>query len=294
MSEGVAVIFSIVMSSVAVAAVVIVVLPSLGVDVSVDGKRNGRRSNPNIPSNPNPNPRSGRSNPNIPSNPNPNFGPISPDRMPPEDPGSFEAHYDAKGRIVWLQKHMELQHASNKKWTQDSLKAHTVKKISFLFDKVKPLVRAILDGALGPTSANNLRYWFGNPGSLWLDPNPDVVPICQYVNSLAYNSDGGRWGGTVREQFFIITVPYYENEDEDLEYAVSMGAIYHELGHICDSPMPHDDLFYKKVVAINTLAWQMGITKFEHRNLNMGYGVEYDLDGNRTSGNVDATIPRNI
>lgn len=213
---------------------------------------------------------------------------------------SFEPYYDGRGRIVWLQKNMELQHApgiAKRKWTNESLKIHTINKFSIIFDRVKPLVQAILNGAIGRVSADNLKKWFGGPGSLWTDPNPRVIPICQHANVDTYSEDGQRWGGTVKGQFIVITVPYYvekKNRDLEAELALTMGSIYHEIGHVCDSPMPHDDLYYKKVVAINTLGYNMGITKYKHRNLNMGYGVQYDLNGNYISGKIDATVPRPV
>lgn len=207
----------------------------------------------------------------------------------------FEAYYDSKGRIVWLQKQME---GIGKKWTKETLKKHTINKFSTVFDRVQPLVQRILDGALGPTSAENLTRTFGGPDSLWTDPNPKVLPICQFVNAEARrNAPGkGRWGGTFHGQFIVLTVPYgAENRDDltfDDEVAYMMGNVYHEISHACDTLMRHDELFYRRLVSINTLGHSMGITKHEDRNTNLGYGVEFDLDGKYIKGNMDPTVQR--
>jgi hypothetical protein len=192
----------------------------------------------------------------------------------------------------------EAQGGTTKQWTNETLKIHTINKFSTVFDRVKPLVERILDGAIGEVSAKNLARMFGGPDSLWTDPNPKVIPICQHANIDARNPYGGRWGGTVRGQFVIITIPYFAEKDDNLDFdgevAFIMSSMYHEIGHVCDDPMPHDDLFYKKVVTINSLGHAMGITKQEDRNTNLGYGVEYDLDGNHIRGTVDPTVPRPV
>jgi len=209
----------------------------------------------------------------------------------------FEAYYDDKGRIVWLQKRMEV---FGKKWTNETLKTHTINKFSTVFDRVRPLVQRILDGALGPSSAEHLKRTFGGPDSLWTDPDPCVLPMCQFVNAEARrNAPGkGRWGGTFHGQFIVLTVPYgIENRDDltfEDEVAYMMGNVYHEISHACDSLMRHDDIFYKRLVSINTLGHALGITKHEHRNTNLGYGVEYDTNGNHIKGTMDPTVPRPV
>lgn len=214
---------------------------------------------------------------------------------------SYEAYYDAKGRIVWLQKEMELneaQGAAVKKWTNESLKIHTINKFSIVFDRIQPLVQNILKGAIGDVSAKNMERMFSGPDSLWTDPNAKVIPICQHANVEARNAQGGRWGGTVRGQFVVITVPYFAEKNDALDFdgeiAFMMGNMYHEIGHVCDEPMPHDELFYKKVVNINTLGHTMGITKQEDRNKNLGYGVEFDINGNHLKGVMDPTVSRPV
>lgn len=209
----------------------------------------------------------------------------------------FEAYYDDGGRIVWLQKRME---GMGKKWTNETLKKHTIDKFSTVFDRVRPLVQRILDGALGPASAENLARTFGGPDSLWTDPNPKVIPICQFVNAEARrNAPGkGRWGGTFHGQFIVLTVPYGVENRDDLtfedEVAYMMGNVYHEISHACDSLMRHDELFYQRLVSINTLGHAMGITRHEDRNTNLGYGVAFDLDGNHIRGAMDPTVPRPV
>jgi len=214
---------------------------------------------------------------------------------------SYEAYYDAKGRIVWLQKEMELNEAQGvavKKWTNESLKMHTINKFSIVFDRIQPLVQNILKGAIGDVSAKNMERMFSGPDSLWTDPNAKVIPICQHANVEAKNAQGGRWGGTVRGQFVVITVPYFAEKEDALDFdgeiSFMMGNMYHEIGHVCDEPMPHDELFYKKVVNINTLGHSMGITKQEDRNKNLGYGVEFDINGNHLKGVMDPTVLRPV
>lgn len=213
------------------------------------------------------------------------------------NPAGFETHYDDGGRIVWLQKRME---GMGKKWTNETLKKHTVNKFSTVFDRVRPLVQRILDGALGPASANNLARTFGGPDSLWTDPNPRVLPICQFVNAEARRlaPGKGRWGGTFHGQFIVLTVPYVAENRDDLtfedEVAYMMGNVYHEISHACDSLMRHDELFYQRLVSINTLGHAMGITRHEDRNTNLGYGVKFDLDGNHIRGAMDPTVQRPV
>lgn len=214
------------------------------------------------------------------------------------NPNGFEAYYDDGGRIVWLQKQMEGM--MGKKWTNETLKKHTIDKFSTVFDRVRPLVHRILDGALGPASAENLARTFGGPDSLWTDPNPKVIPICQFVNAEARRPapGKGRWGGTFHGQFIVLTVPYVAENRDDLtfedEVAYMMGNVYHEISHACDSLMRHDELFYRRLVSINTLGHAMGITRHEDRNTNLGYGVAFDLDGNHIKGAMDPTVQRPV
>ena len=212
--------------------------------------------------------------------------------------GSYEAYYDAKGRIVWLQKQMELWHAPNKPFTNDSMKIHTINKFSAAFARLKPLVKAIYDGRLGPVNAQNLRN-FISPNSLWLQNDPKVVPIAQFANVKANNDHGGRWGAYCWGFWMFVTVPYFVENDlnstfeSEVTFIVLNGT--HEIAHWCDSvPFPHDLLFYQKLVNIQRLAVETGTIKPHEFLQEMGYGVKMDANGNHIGGNIDPTVLRPV
>lgn len=226
---------------------------------------------------------------------------VAPDAKPYENNssfGSYEAYYDAKGRIVWLQKQMELWHVPNRPFTNDSLKIHATNKFSVVFDRMKPLVKAIYDGRLGPVCAQNLRNFIW-PNSFWLEDNPRVVPIIQSPNIKANNQHGGRWGGWGEGHWIIVTIPYFIENDPNATFEAEVTFIImttmHELAHFCDSvPFPHDLLFYQKLVNIQRLAVETGTIKPQEFLQELGYGVKMDANGNHIGGNIDPTVPRPV
>jgi hypothetical protein len=210
--------------------------------------------------------------------------------------GSYEAYYDAKGRIVWLQKQMELWHAPRKPFTNDSMKIHAINKFSVVFDRMRPLVKAVYDGRLGPVCAKNLRNFIW-PNSFWLQDNPKVVPCVQNSNVKANNEYGGRWGGYAAGHWIMITIPYFVEDSPEStfesEVVFMVMTATHEMAHWCDSvPYPHDDIFYKKLVNIQRLAVEVGTIKPNEFLQELGYNVKYDIHGNHMSGNIDPTVPR--
>lgn len=226
---------------------------------------------------------------------------VPPDAHPfPNNPafGSFEGYYDAQGRVVWLQKQMEIWRAPRKPFTNESLKIHAINKFSVVFDRMRPLVKAVYDGRLGPICAQNLKN-FISPNSHWLQANPRIVPCVQNSNVKADNGMGGHWGGYAWGEYIFITIPYFVEDDPnstfESEVVFMVMTAMHEMSHWCDSvPYPHDLLFYQKLVNIQRLAVETGTIKPNEFLQEMGYGVKMDANGNHIGGNIDPTVPRPV
>ena len=226
---------------------------------------------------------------------------VPPDAHPfPNNPafGSFEGYYDARGRVVWLQKQMEIWRAPRKPFTNESLKIHAINKFSVVFDRMRPLVKAVYDGRLGPVCAQNLKN-FISPNSHWLQANPRIVPCVQNSNVKADNGMGGHWGGYAWGEYIFITIPYFVEDDPNAtfesEVVFMVMTSMHEMSHWCDSvPYPHDLLFYQKLVNIQRLAVEVGTIKPNEFLQELGYGVKMDANGNHIGGNIDPTVPRPV